>query len=233
MTVESATYVHQLNPAYPEGPTTVRDGDNHLRLLKSVLQATFPSVAGPLAVTDTELNYVDGVTSGIQAQINLKAPLAAPTFTGVATFTGSAVVPTPTTNTHAATKLYVDSAAFAAALPAQATAARKVISTDGSNAAWAPTFGAASTLTTSQGSAVRSRYCVDTSGGAFTLTLPASPAADDWVWIVDTGGACATLNLTIGRNGSLIMGLSEDMTLDSNNASVLLIYHTSKGWVLS
>jgi trimeric autotransporter adhesin len=33
-------------------------------------------------LTTTELNYVDGVTSGIQAQIDLKAPLANPTFTG-------------------------------------------------------------------------------------------------------------------------------------------------------
>jgi len=230
---ESATYIHQLTPATPLGSTTARDGDNEIRQLKSVLQANFPYLTGPLAATDTELNYVDGVTSGIQAQLNLKAPLASPTFSGTATFSAIILVPTPTANMHAATKLYVDSAAFSAALPAQATAARKVISTDGSNAAWASTFGAASTLTTSQLAIVRARYCVDTSGGAFTLTLPASPAADDWVWIVDTGGACATLNLTIGRNGSLIMGLSEDMTFDSNNASILLIYHTSKGWTLS
>ncbi len=33
-------------------------------------------------VTDTEIGYLDGVTSAIQTQINLKAPLAAPTFTG-------------------------------------------------------------------------------------------------------------------------------------------------------
>jgi len=33
-------------------------------------------------LTTTELNYVDGVTSGIQGQLDLKAPLAGPTFTG-------------------------------------------------------------------------------------------------------------------------------------------------------
>ena len=33
-------------------------------------------------ITPTELGYLDGVTSGIQAQINLKAPSASPTFTG-------------------------------------------------------------------------------------------------------------------------------------------------------
>ncbi len=35
-----------------------------------------------LIATATELNYVDGVTSAIQTQINSKAPLADPTFTG-------------------------------------------------------------------------------------------------------------------------------------------------------
>jgi hypothetical protein len=33
-------------------------------------------------VSNTELQYLDGVTSGIQSQINLKAPIADPTFTG-------------------------------------------------------------------------------------------------------------------------------------------------------
>ncbi len=36
-------------------------------------------------LTTAELNYVDGVTSAIQTQINLKAPLASPTFTGTVT----------------------------------------------------------------------------------------------------------------------------------------------------
>ena len=54
-------------------------------------------------LTVTELNYVDGVTSAIQTQMDLKAPLASPTFTGTVT------VPTPTNATDAVTKTYVDS----------------------------------------------------------------------------------------------------------------------------
>ena len=33
-------------------------------------------------ITDTEIGYLDGVTSAIQTQINAKAPIASPTFTG-------------------------------------------------------------------------------------------------------------------------------------------------------
>src|SRR3990167_7634168 len=39
----------------------------------------------PGTLTATELGYVDGVTSAIQTQLNTKAPLASPTFTGTVT----------------------------------------------------------------------------------------------------------------------------------------------------
>ncbi len=102
-----------------------------------------------LTATATELNYVDGVTSAIQTQLNDKAPIASPTFTGTVagvtkthvglgnvdnttdankpvstatqtaldlkapiaspTFTGTVTLPgAPTSDLHAATKLYVD-----------------------------------------------------------------------------------------------------------------------------
>ncbi len=44
-----------------------------------------------VTATTAELNYVDGVTSAIQTQINTKAPLASPTFTGTATMDGLTV----------------------------------------------------------------------------------------------------------------------------------------------
>ena len=42
-------------------------------------------------LTTTELNYVDGVTSGIQGQLDLKAPLANPVFTGTVSLDSSIV----------------------------------------------------------------------------------------------------------------------------------------------
>ena len=53
--------------------------------------------AGELNILDgatlstTELNYVDGVTSAIQTQIDTKAPLASPTFTGTVTLPSGTV----------------------------------------------------------------------------------------------------------------------------------------------
>ena len=56
-----------------------------------------------LTTTSTELNYVDGVTSSIQTQLNSKINLSGGTMTGALTLSGS-----PTSSLHAATKGYVD-----------------------------------------------------------------------------------------------------------------------------
>jgi len=68
-----------------------------------------------------------------------------------------------------------------------------------------------------------------TSGGAFTVTLPASPAANMQVTVADTATSWGTNNLTIGRNGSTIAGLAEDLVCDIDDISVNLIY-TGTTW---
>ena len=59
-------------------------------------------------VSSTEIGYLDGVTSSIQTQLNAKANLAGPTFTGTVTVpstitSGSAVITLPTTTSTLAT----------------------------------------------------------------------------------------------------------------------------------
>jgi len=50
-------------------------------------------------VSDTEIGYLNGVTSGIQSQINTKAPTADPTFTGTVTIPNGSSLGTPTSLT--------------------------------------------------------------------------------------------------------------------------------------
>jgi hypothetical protein len=66
----------------------------------------------------------------------------------------------------------------------------------------------------------------DTSGGAFTITLPASPSAGDTVVIAD-GNNWNTTNLVVGRNGSTIEGDAADMDMDIGGASVQFTYDGS------
>ncbi len=67
----------------------------------------------------------------------------------------------------------------------------------------------------------------DTSGGAFTVTLPASPSTGDQVVIADSGDAFGSNNLTVGRNSSTINGSASDLVLDISGVSVQLIYDGS------
>jgi hypothetical protein len=75
-------------------------------------------------------------------------------------------------------------------------------------------------------------YFCDTSGGAFTLTLPASPSAGDIVGIRDYASTFATNNLTIGRNGSNLNGNAADSPISTDNKSLTLVYvDSTQGWI--
>ena len=69
----------------------------------------------------------------------------------------------------------------------------------------------------------------NTSGGAFTLTLPASPSANDEIIILDAAGTFGTNNLTVGRNGNTIQGVSQDLVCDIDDVAIRLHY-TGSDW---
>ena len=69
------------------------------------------------------------------------------------------------------------------------------------------------------------RYGVNTTGGAVTATLPATPATGIAIFFADAGGAYATNNLTINRNGQTIMGSATNLTVSTDNQSVGLFYN--------
>lgn len=94
MSIESATYPPQFNTAWPTSADWVSEGDDHIRLLKTVVKTTFPNVAGAVNASHTEINYLVGVTSGIQGQINTKGSITGQTWTGAHVFSGTVTVPT-------------------------------------------------------------------------------------------------------------------------------------------
>ena len=63
MGLETGTYISDLNSSNPAAGDAVNEGDDHLRLIKSTIKASFPSVTGAVTATHTELNLIDGVTA--------------------------------------------------------------------------------------------------------------------------------------------------------------------------
>ena len=75
-------------------------------------------------------------------------------------------------------------------------------------------------------------YFVNTTSGAVTATLPASPSAGDIVGFNDYARTFATNNLTIGRNSSNIQGSASDATSSTNGQSLMFVYvDATKGWI--
>ena len=111
MGLETGTYLDALVPTNPASTDGLAQADDHIRLLKITLGNSFPGITGAVTATQgelnvldgltsstaelnvldgltsttAELNFTDGVTSNIQTQLDTKAPLASPTFTGTLT----------------------------------------------------------------------------------------------------------------------------------------------------
>jgi len=83
MGVETATYIDDLDANLPAAGDNFSQGDDHLRLIKSTIKATFPNLTGAIAPTHTELNFVDGVTSNIQTQFNTLSAYVGEPYTWV------------------------------------------------------------------------------------------------------------------------------------------------------
>jgi hypothetical protein len=114
--------------------------------------------------------------------------------------------------------------------PTSDGSANQVLTTNGSGAL---TFADTSSggveyvaKTTTYTASANEGIIANTSGGAWTLTLPASPSTGDKVFVAD-GGNWATNNLTVARNGSTIEGSAADFVMDYGGVNVGFIYDGS------
>jgi len=76
-------------------------------------------------------------------------------------------------------------------------------------------------------------YFVNTTSGAITMTLPASPSIGDEVSVIDYAGTFDTNNLTVDRNGKNIQGSAADLTVSTERAGFTLVFvDDTQGWLL-
>ena len=74
-------------------------------------------------------------------------------------------------------------------------------------------------------------YFINTTGGAITVTLPASPSAGDIVALKDYANTWDDNNVTLCRNSSKINAVCGNVTLSTEDQSITLIYvDSTRGW---
>jgi hypothetical protein len=74
-------------------------------------------------------------------------------------------------------------------------------------------------------------FFVNTTCGAVTVTLPATPTAGDIISIADYASTFQTNNVTLCNNGSLINGVCATAKLNTQGQSITLVYvDGTKGW---
>ena len=87
------------------------------------------------------------------------------------------------------------------------------------------------TLTAAETVQAGAQLFVDTNGGAYTVTLPASPSNGDTVNFVDSRYTFDSNALTVGRNSSKIANTSADLVINTEGAAFGLVYSGSDvGW---
>ena len=121
--------------------------------------------------------------------------------------------------------------------PATDGDADQALTTNGSGTlAWTTISGGAdwqAVKTTTYTAAAGQGVFANTTGGAWTLTLPSSPSAGDFVSVIDYAGTFDTNNLTIGRNGKKIQGATADLTVGTERAGFTLVFvDDTQGWLL-
>jgi hypothetical protein len=113
----------------------------------------------------------------------------------------------------------------------------QVLTTDGTTASFGDISGGATwqaVITADPANAVAGEgYFCNTTGGAFTVTLPTAATIGDFISFIDYAGTFDTNNLTIGRNGHNIQGAAADLTVATERAGFTLVYvDATQGWLL-
>ena len=106
-----------------------------------------------------------------------------------------------------------------------------VVYSDGTNIVKANEYRKWRTLTAAETVQAGAKLFIDTTGGAFTVTLPASPAVGDEVHFIDSRFNFDTAALTVGRNSSKIANASSDLVVNTEGAGFGLVFSGSNvGW---
>jgi microcystin-dependent protein len=76
MPLENANLIHQLDAANPSGADRLASGDDHIRMVKAALKATFPNIKGPMNLGHEFLNGLVAAALPVGAIMLFAGPTA-------------------------------------------------------------------------------------------------------------------------------------------------------------
>jgi hypothetical protein len=198
--------------------------------------------------TFSKLNTWAGEANAVQVAINVLASAAAASQTAAATsetnasaFASAAAASAIASANSAGAAMWVSgtySAGAAARSPSNLrvyinkTTGIRTTDPAGDPTNWVDAvFGERIRITTNTNAVVGKLYELDSRGGSFNVTLPASYSDKDRIGFVDVGCALSTYPVTVVRNGNNIRLTGEDLVLDLSCDSLSLVAQTSLGWI--
>lgn len=70
MGIETVNGIWDLNELWPLSSDTADGSDNHHRVIKEAIEETFPYISANISTTSESFNFLKGVSSNIQAQLD-------------------------------------------------------------------------------------------------------------------------------------------------------------------
>ena len=148
MALESATYINDLNAANPASTDGLAQADDHFRLIKGAVKATFPNVAGAVTASHTALDAAAtfaGAITASAAEINVLSGISA----------GLTPAELSVLDGVTATTSQLNSSSLIGTLPVMGTIAEgSVVVGNSSSAASAVAIGSAGTVLKSDGTTI-------------------------------------------------------------------------------
>lgn len=183
----------------------------------------FVTDSGSAMPVGDELDILGGTLIDTSGAANVVTISAADAVVGsVATDSGTA---TPTSNAF--------TIAGAGTVSTSASGSTVTITGSGGGGLSAPVTATYRTVSTTDDLESTDYFvAVDTTGGAFTLTLLQTGMSSNQLFVVkDIGGGCGTDNLTIDTSGAATIDGSATYTLNANYGAINLLYDGTDFWV--
>lgn len=197
MSVESATYISQLNSALPANTDLITEGDNHLNLIKSTLLATFPNfTATAITPTSADVNKIAGAATTGAVGFNVATQSASDNTTLAA-------------STAQVQSAILASSGITAVLPSQTGNSGKMLSTNGTAASWSD-VGAFTTATFSAGATVTGAALLGYGTGSGGTVTQATSKSNS-VTLNKPSGKITMHNAALGAGSTVLFTFSNSL----------------------